>query len=132
MQAFIQVSLSSNAFYSFQQPIIQWLNQKAPEIATLDIDAASDEMLVNHAGGLMQEAELYAVYFKVIEPNANLGKAFRVVEEIIRDNKPGFIIVAGTHTRLTNIIEARPQLTLMSLQNEIDIQQQLTNYFNLV
>ena len=130
MQVFIQVSLGILERYSFQQPLLQQVKKQLPEVLTLDIDSASDEMLVSQACRLVQEAEQPAIYFKVAVPNANFGAAFRLIEELIRENKPALVLTEGTHIRLANIINVRPHLQFVSLANPELILEQLTNYYN--
>ena len=131
MQVFIQVNLESSIAFSYKRPLLLWLNNEAPEITGLDIDSFSDEMLVTQACRLVQDAALYAVYFKVAEPNTPLGAAFKLLEEIIREDKSALILLEGTHSRLTAIVQARPYLQLEVVQNPDEIKLQLAEYFNL-
>jgi hypothetical protein len=129
MKTFIQVNVENTAAFSYHRPLLPWLRAQVPEIAVLDIDSDSDEMLVLQAGRLLQEATFYAVYFKVAEPNARLGSAFKLVEEIIREDKPGLILIEGGHNRLTAIMQARPHLLLKTVTSQEEIKLHLAEYF---
>ncbi|KAA5549190.1 hypothetical protein [Adhaeribacter rhizoryzae] len=131
MEAFIQVNIENTASFSFQRPLLSWLKAQNPEIAVLDVDSLSDEMLITQASRLIQEAAKYAIYFKVAEPNGNLGAAFKLVEEIIREDKPGLILIEGTHTRLTAIVQSRFYLQYIPVNNPEEIKPHLKEYFNL-
>jgi hypothetical protein len=131
MQAFIQVNIEKPATFSYQRPLLSWLKARNPEIVVLDLDSFSDEILVTQAGRLVQEAAKFAIYFKVTEPNANLAGAFKLLEEIIREDKTGFILIEGTHTRLTAIVQARPHLQLKLVDNPAEVKPHLENYFTL-
>jgi len=131
MQAFIQVNIENSPSFSFQRPLLSWLKAQNAEIAVLDVDSLSDEMLTTQAGRLMQEAAKYAIYFKVAEPNANLGAAFKLVEEIIKEEKPGLIIIEGTHARLTAIVQSRPHLQYTPVNSPEEVKLHLKEYFTL-
>jgi hypothetical protein len=130
MQVFLQVSLSLPGFYPFGQPVLQALKAQHPAVVTLDIDSASDEMLVSQACRLVQEAAQVAVYFQVVEPNAELGGAFRVVTEIIQENKAALILLEGTHTRIASIVNARPNLVLVPVSDSSLIPNRVAVFFN--
>jgi hypothetical protein len=132
MQVFVQVSLGQDGFYVFKQPVLQKVKEQFPEVITLDVDAASDEMLVTQACRLVQEAKQAVIYFKVIEPQANLGAGFRVVEEIIRTNKPILILIEGNHARLASILKVRPHLMVTPVSEGSNIFEHLTAYFRVV
>jgi hypothetical protein len=129
MKTFIQVDVENTAAFSYNRPLLQWLKAQAPEIAVLDIDSYSDEMLISQAGRLLREAIFYAVYFKVAETNAQLGSAFKLVEEIIREDKPGLILIEGDHARLTAIVQARPHLQLKTVTSPEEVKRHLAEYF---
>ncbi|GEO02574.1 hypothetical protein AAE02nite_02380 [Adhaeribacter aerolatus] len=130
MQTFIQVNIENTTSFSFQRPLLSWLKARNPEMAVLDLDSFSDEMLVKQAGRLIQEAVKYAVYFKVAEPDAKLGAAFKLLEEIIGEDKPGLILLEGTHARLTAILQSRPHLQFNTVPNPEEVKQHLDHYFN--
>ena len=129
LQAFIQVNIENEPAFSYQRPLLPWLTAQAPGLAVLDIDSFSDEMLVSQAGRLIQEAAAYAVYFKVAEPNAQLGAAFKLLEEIIRGDKPALILTEGTHARLDAIMQARPHLLLKKVTSQEEVKPHLAEYF---
>jgi hypothetical protein len=122
MRAFIFISLSDAPSFAYQQPVLEWVKQAgALNLATLDIDAFSDEMLVNYACRLVQEAPHYAVYFKMERADAPLGASLKIIEEIIRDNKPGLVLLEGEHQRLKAIMQSRPHLNFKIAATETDL-----------
>lgn len=129
MQVFIQVYLGLKEHYAFAQPVLQSIKKELPAVVALDIDAASDQMLVTQACRLVQEAEQAVVYFKVAEPNASLGAAFRLVEEVIRKNEPALILIEGTHLRLAGIIKSRPYLLLTEVMDSNLIPNQISTFY---
>lgn len=110
---------------------MQWLKARTPEMTVLDIDSFSDEMLVSQATRLLTESTQYAIYFKVTTPNAPLGTAFKLLEEIIRETKPALILLEGTHARLSAIVQARTHLMLNTIQNSEAGEIHLAKYFGL-
>lgn len=129
MQAFILISLTDIASYSFEQPILEEVKElKAADLMVLDIDAFSDEMLVNHVCRLIHEAETFVVYFKVEKENAPLGASLKIVEELIRQAKTGLILLEGKHQRLKTILQSRPHLVVKDAETPAELKPLLVSF----
>ena len=131
MQAFILVSLTEVPAFTYQQPILQWVKTASKNsMVVLDIDAFSEEALVNHACQLMQEAEVYTVYFKLQKNDATLGASLKIVEEIIRSGKAGLVLLEGKHQRLSAIFSSRPEINFKAAATESDLRTFISSFIN--
>lgn len=129
MRAFILISLADRPSQAYGQLVLQEVKQlPAGDLAVLDLDAFSEEMLINYARRLIQEAEAFVVYFKVENENAAFGTSLKIVEEIIRHFKPGLILIEGHHQRLQTIMQSRPHLACKSAATAVDLKPYLVSF----
>ena len=131
MRAFILVTLTEAPDFTYQQPILEWVKESSSNsIAGWDIDAFSEETLVNHACRLMQEAEAFVIYFKLQKENVSLGAGLKIVEEIIRGGKAGLILLEGMHQRLSAIFSSRPEINFKEAESEADLRPFIAAFLN--
>jgi len=121
MQVFLFVSLTTALSFDYQQPIVQWVKEVAPSVIAIDLDTFSEEMLVNQACRLLQEATHFVVYFKSENGEVPLRAAQKVVETLIWKDKPGTVVLEGNHRRLQLILPARPHLSFQAADTAEDL-----------
>ncbi len=129
MQVLLFVTLADKDTFTFGQPVLTWAKQVFPQLVLWDIDSFSEEKLVSYAVDLLREAEKYVVCFKTEKPDAPLGTGFRLLEEVIRADKPGLVLLQGEQQRLTAICTSRPQLTFASVDTDAALQEKLKSFF---
>ncbi|WP_026462006.1 hypothetical protein [Adhaeribacter aquaticus] len=129
--AFLFIQLAESASFMYQQPLLNWVKAHWPQTDIIDIDSQSDDSLVSYVVRLAKESEQLVVYFRTSFPNMALGKAFRVVEEIIGERKPNLILLEGTHRQLSGIFGAREYLNFVQATTEEPLKAELEKFLNL-
>ncbi|PRY09856.1 hypothetical protein CLV24_11761 [Pontibacter ummariensis] len=108
MQAFLLIQLSASATY--EQPLLAELKQLLPDLAVLDIDGRSDELLQHYALRLLREADRAVVCIKADEAAAGLINVMPLLEELLQSSQNRLVLLLGQYPRLLRIFESRPQL----------------------
>jgi len=125
MLVFLFISLIDAPSFQYQQPMVQWVKAVAPAAITLDVDTFSEEMLVQQACRLLQEATRFVVYFKSETEEVPLRAIMKVVEELIWKDKPGTVLLEGNHRRLQSILQVRPHLSFQAAETAETLQPNL-------
>jgi len=121
MQVFLFVNLTDAPAFSYQQPVMQAVKTVAPLVLTIDLDTFSEELLVQQACRLLQEATQFVVYFKAENAEVPFRAAQKIVEELIWKDKPGTVLLEGKHQRLQIMLPARPHLSFQVAETAEDL-----------
>ena len=108
MQAFLYIEVTTATTY--RKPLPEEVKQQLPEVAVLDIDAQSDELLLHYALRLLQESDKMVVCIKADSTEPGLGKVMGLMEELFHEKANRLILLLGDHSRLQRMFQARPQV----------------------
>lgn len=117
MQAFLYYDLAVST--AFHQPVVEQVRQSMPAVSVLDLDAASDKLLLHYALRLLRESERAVVSIKSDENTADLSGLMPLLEELFEEGKQRLILLQGQHhPRLQRIFAARPHVAFKVVREE--------------
>lgn len=129
MRAFLYLNLTEEGqLTSYRQPDMELVKTLFPDVALLDLDAASDEVLVHYAKRMMQEATQIAVCIKV-EEQASFRSLMALLEDLLQAKGEQLILLRGENARLQRILEARPQLHFKQVKTATELITELALFF---
>lgn len=113
MQAFLYFDLTDSGAY--QKPVAAQVRQAFPNIAVLDLDATSDELLQHYAHRMLREATQSIICIKADESTKDLGSLMPLLEEIFREGPQRLVLLDGEHARLRRMFDARPHVRFLDV-----------------
>lgn len=116
MQAFLYIEIISTSTYS--KPLPEAVKQQFPEVAVLDIDAQSDELLQHYALRLLRESDRAVVCIKADATVTDLGKVMALLEELFQEKENRLVLLLSEHPRLQRMFQARPQVQFKQVEEE--------------
>ncbi|RDV15531.1 hypothetical protein DXT99_08560 [Pontibacter diazotrophicus] len=116
MQAFLYIELTTHITY--RKPLPEQVKQQLPEVAVLDIDAESDELIQHYALRLLRESDQAVVCIKADATAPGLGKAMALLEELFEEKAGRLVLLLGEHSRLQRMFQARPHVQLRQVGEE--------------
>lgn len=116
MQAFLYIELTTHTTY--RKPLPEQVKQQLPEVAVLDIDAESDELLQHYALRLLRESDKAVVCIKADATVTDLGKVMALLEELFQEKDNRLVLLLGEHSRLQRMFQARPQVQFRQVEEE--------------
>lgn len=130
MLAFLYLNLTvSEQPVSYQQAEVQLVKAYFPDVALLDMDADSDEMLLHYAKRMIQEADQLVVCLKA-EEGASLQLLTTVLEAMQQAKGQHVILLRGENQRLHRILQARPQLNFRKVSPEAELLEGLNTFYS--
>ncbi|GHA66763.1 hypothetical protein [Pontibacter akesuensis] len=126
MQAFLYLNLTTEKAYA--QPLVDQVRQTFPELAILDLDAQSDELLQHYALRLLRESERAVVSIKADETTVDLTGAMPLLEELFQGGTQRLVLLLGQHARLQRIFAARPHVVFQVVE-EGEVVEEVKGYF---
>ena len=131
MGAFLYLNLNDpDHFSGYQQPEVQLVKTHFPGVAVLDLDAASDDMLMHYAKRLLLETEQVVVCIKTAEKSAP-QLLMTMLETVLQSQQQQqlLVILQGDNARIQRILEARPQLKTERVHSVEDLLQKLKTFY---
>ncbi|MFD3001384.1 hypothetical protein ACFS7Z_13505 [Pontibacter toksunensis] len=116
MQAFLYIEITAETTY--RKPLPEQVKQELPEVAVLDIDVQSDELLQHYALRLLRESDKAVACIKSDETAPGLGKAMPLLEELFQEKEGRLILLLGEHPRLLRMFQARPQVNFRQVAEQ--------------
>lgn len=116
MQAFLYYDLAVST--AFHQPVVEQVRQSIPAVSVLDLDAASDKLLLHYALRLLRESERAVVSIKSDGNTADLTSLMPLLEELFVEGKQRLILLQGQHPRLQRIFAARSHVAFKVVREE--------------
>jgi hypothetical protein len=113
MKAFLYIDLTSSATY--HKELLGKVKQAFPELALLDMDGRSEELLQHYALKLLREGEQVIVCIKAEEQLSDISILMPFMEELFQNYDNKLILLLGSHNRLNRILSARPNLTFKNI-----------------
>jgi hypothetical protein len=116
MHAFIYLDLTASATYI--KPLLGQVKQQLPEVAVLDIDAESDELLRHYALRLLRESDKAVIYIQADAAATGFGNIMALLEELFQEQAGRLLLLQGDHPRLLRMFRARPQVQFKQVKEE--------------
>ena len=116
MQAFLYIEITAATTY--RKPLPEQVKQELPEVAVLDIDAQSDDLLQHYALRLLHESDKAVVCIKADAATNELGKAMPLLEELFQEKAGRLILLLGEHPRLQRMFRARPLVQFKQVEEQ--------------
>ncbi len=130
MRAFLFLNLEvSEHPVSYAQPEVQLVKKHFRDVAILDMDAASDEMLLHYARRMLQEADQSVVCVKANDP-ASFRSMISILEETPQAKGSLLFLLIGENQRLQRIMAARPTLKFEEVKSDVDLLQKLSAFYS--
>jgi hypothetical protein len=102
MNSLIYIEVIKQINFSYQKEFISELKETLPNLDVFDLDNHSEASLFSYAAELIRKSDKCVLLFKV-EPNATLGKAMMVVEEVLKNKDKCYVIVQGQNNMMEKI-----------------------------
>jgi hypothetical protein len=116
MQAFLYLDLTVSATYI--KPLLGRVKQQLPEVAVLDIDAQSDELLRHYALRLLRESDKAVIYIQADAATTGFGSMMPLLEELFQEQPNKLILLQGDYPRLLRMLRARPQVQFKQVKED--------------
>jgi len=126
-KAFLLLDLTTVA--TFRQPLLAEVKRVWPEVATLDVDAQSGELLLHYGLRLLREADKAVVLVQADETTEGFGSAMPLVEELLLAQEGRMVLLLGRHPRLERMLQARPHIAFKQILDEAEALGELALYF---
>lgn len=126
MQAFLYFDLTDSGAY--QKPVAAQVRQAFPDIAVLDLDTTSDDLLQHYARRMLREATQSIICIKADESTKDLGSLMPLLEEIFREGRQRLVLLEGEHARLRRMFDARPSI-IYSVVSEQEVVRKTKEFF---
>ena len=116
MQAFLYINLTATTPY--HQPVPEQVKKALPQIAVLDVDAASGELVQHYALRLLRDAAKAVVCIKADESVADISALMPFLEELFQEHPQRHVLLQGQHDRLQRMFAARPAVSFKVVGEE--------------
>ncbi|MBC5992725.1 hypothetical protein [Pontibacter cellulosilyticus] len=126
MQAFLYFNVTAPGTY--RQPLLEQLKAALPQVAILDLDAQSGELVQHYALQLLKEAEQAVVCIKADESKTDLGSMMPLLEELFLEKRGRLVLLQGQHARLQRMFGARENINYKTVGEE-EVAQEAQSFF---
>ncbi|WP_242926513.1 hypothetical protein [Pontibacter vulgaris] len=126
MHSLLYLDLSAGTSYS--NPVIQQVKHQFPEVAILDLDIQSDELMLHFAKRLLHESGRAVICFNATESETGFGKLIPLLEELLQVQPNRLLLLLGQHARLQRMAQARPDLYFKQVLSVEEVIQEVTLY----
>ena len=121
MQAFLYFNLTEPGTY--RQPLLEHVKAALPQVAILDLDAQSGELVQHYALHLLREADQAVVCIKADESTTDLGSMMPLLEELFLEKPERLVLLQGQHARLQRMFGARENIRYKTVGEEDVVQE---------
>ncbi|MFD2246408.1 hypothetical protein [Pontibacter ruber] len=125
MKSFLLINLAAEPAY--EQPLLRWVRQSFPEVATFDVDVHSSEELQHYAVRFLREASEVVICIKAGE--GPLLQLMPLLEELLQGGADKSILLLGQHSRLERMLAARPAVKYKVVKGEQGFKEEVRLFF---
>ncbi|MER2998021.1 hypothetical protein [Pontibacter populi] len=105
----------------YGNPVLEGLKKQLPDVAVLDVDSRSGELVLHYAKQLLQGSEQVIVCIDSASADAGFGSVFPLIELVLEGQKEQLIVFRNDHGRLQRMVQARSELKMKVVQDDIDL-----------
>ena len=132
MKALLYIRLlAKNQTMAYGNPVLEQVKRLFPDVAALDVDSQSGELVLHYATQLLQNSEQTIVCIDSAAPDEGFGSLFPVLELALEGQKEQLILFRNSHTRLRRMVEARPALQMKQVENDEELLQEVKGFYSL-
>jgi len=129
MKALLYISLlAENQTINYSNAVVEQVKKQFPEVAVLDVDNRSDQLVLHYAKQLLQTADQLIVCIDSATPDAGFGSLFSLLELLLENPKDQLILFRNEHTRLQRMVQARAELKAVSVNSDDELLEQVKNF----
>jgi hypothetical protein len=114
----------------YQNPLLEQVKKQFPDVAVLDIDSQSGELVLHYAKKLLQDATQVLVCLDSANADAGFGSIFSLLELLLEGQKDQLILFRNTHNRLLRMVQARPELQMKVVQDDVEFLQEVQRFYS--
>ncbi|MEJ8757784.1 hypothetical protein WG947_12290 [Pontibacter sp. H259] len=129
MIAFLYIHLlSDDQTVAYGTPLLDQVKKQFPDMAVLDVDSQSGELVLHYARQMLQEASKVIVCINSTTPDAGFGSIFPLLELLLANPNEQLILFRNEHIRLQRLVQARPELKAEIVQTEEEVLDQVRRF----
>ncbi|WP_162428373.1 hypothetical protein [Pontibacter pudoricolor] len=113
----------------YGNPVLEQVKNQFPDVAVLDIDSQSGELVLHFAKQLLQSAGQVIVCVDSAGADAGFGSVFPLVELVLEGQKDQLIVFRNGHNRLQRMVQARPELKMRVAQSDAELIQVVQEFY---
>ena len=131
MKALLYICLLSEAStIVYGSPVLEQVKTKLPDVAVLDIDSQSGELVLHYAKQLLQDSEQVIVCIDSAAADSGFGSVFPLLKLVLEGQKDQLIVFRSEHTSLQRIVQARPELQMQAVQDDVELIQVMKEFYS--
>lgn len=131
MKALLYIRLlDENQTIAYSNPMLDQAKKLLPDVAILDLDSQSDQLVLHYARQLLKEATQTIVCIDSATPDAGLGSIFSLLEPILESEKSQLFLFRSKHNRLQRMLQARPELQVKMMQDDAELLQVVQEFYS--
>ncbi|NEM96647.1 hypothetical protein [Pontibacter burrus] len=131
MKALLYIRLlSKGETIAYSNPVLDQVKQQLPDVAVLDLDSRSDQLVLHYARQLLKEASQTIVCIDSTTPDAGFGSIFSLLEPMLESEKKQLILFRNSHHRLQRMVQARQELQLKMMQDDVELLQVVGQFYS--
>lgn len=115
---------------AYSNPVLDQVKKQLPDVALLDLDSRSDQLVLHYARQLLKEASQTIVCINSTTPDSDFGSVFSLLELILESEKKQLILFRKNHNRLQRMVQARPELNAIVAQNDAELLQAVEQFYS--
>jgi predicted lysophospholipase L1 biosynthesis ABC-type transport system permease subunit len=121
--------LTEDQTIAYGNPLLEQVKNQFPEVAVLDVDSQSGELVLHYAKQLLQNSERLIVCIDSSASDAGFGSVFPLLELVLEGRKEQLIVFRTEHTRLQRMVQARPELQVKAVQDDAELLQEVQRFY---
>jgi hypothetical protein len=122
--------LTEDQTIAYGNPVLEQLTKQFPDVAVLDVDSQSGELVLHYAKQLLQSAEQVIVCVDSASANADFGSVFPLLELLLEGQKEQLIVFRNGHNRLQRMVQARPELQMKAVQDDAELLRVVKEFYS--
>jgi hypothetical protein len=121
--------LTEDQTIAYGNPLLEQIKSQFPDLAVLDVDSQSGELVLHYAKQLLQTSERLIVCIDSSAADAGFGSVFTLLELVLEGRKEQLIVFRNVHSRLLRIVQARPELQMKAIQDDAALLQEVHQFY---
>jgi hypothetical protein len=114
----------------YQNPLLEQVKKLFPDVAVLDVDSQSGELVLHYAKKLLQDATQVLVCLDCANADAGFGSVFSLLELLLEGQKVQLILFRNNHNRLLRMVQARPELQMKVVQDDVELLHEVQQFYS--
>jgi hypothetical protein len=121
--------LTEDQTIAYGNPLLEQIKSQFPDLAVLDVDSQSGELVLHYAKQLLQDSEQLIVCVDSAAADAGFGSVFPLLELVLEGRKEQLIVFRTGHTRLQRMVQARPELQMKVVEDDVELLSEVHQFY---